>query len=59
MNFAGYILALLPSICAYVCQLESVEDEHSEYVRIASVRERIKNVVKCVKISRKRLARQL
>ena len=33
------ILELLPSVCAYVRQLESAEDKHSEYVRIASVRE--------------------
>ena len=37
------ILESLPSICAYVRQLEIAEDEHSEseHVRIASVRERI------------------
>ena len=26
------IVKLLPSICAYVRELESAEDEHSEYV---------------------------
>ena len=35
------ILKSLPSICACVRQLENTEDEHSEYVRNASVRERI------------------
>ena len=40
MNFAD-ILKLLPSICAYVRQQGSAGNEHSEYVLIASVRERI------------------
>ena len=34
-----HILKLLPSICAYLRQLKGAEDEHSEYIRIASVRE--------------------
>ena len=57
------ILKLLPSICVCVRQLKSAEDEHSEYVRIASVREwitvYIENVVRCIKITRKTVTRQL
>ena len=39
MNFAGYTEIVAVSLDACVRQLKSAEDEHSEYVRIASVRE--------------------
>ena len=35
------ILESLPSICAYVFQLKNADDKYLEYVRIASVQERI------------------